>query len=97
VAGKVAPGAETTDQAQIVNALGAPFVLYGLFGEADTEAIDAEPASELAADAMGTVWTLRTTRKGAAATADGGMIVDGDGAANNIGTLCVSPSNLPPS
>jgi hypothetical protein len=30
----------------------APFVLKGPFGEADTEAIDAEPDSELATDAM---------------------------------------------
>ena len=36
-----------------MNALGVPFVLEGLFGEADAEAIDAEPDSELAADAMG--------------------------------------------
>ncbi|KAF8490555.1 hypothetical protein F5888DRAFT_1867175 [Russula emetica] len=47
--GQVAPGPETTGQALIVNALGAPFVLEGLIGEADTEAIDAEPDSELAA------------------------------------------------
>ena len=39
----VAPGAETTGNAQIVNALGTPFVLEGLFGEADAEAMDAEP------------------------------------------------------
>jgi nuclear GTP-binding protein len=43
----VAPGAETTGQAHIVNALGMPFVLGGLFGEVDAEAIDAEPDSEL--------------------------------------------------
>ena len=36
---QVAPDTETTGQAQIVNALGAPFVLENLFGEADTEAM----------------------------------------------------------
>jgi nuclear GTP-binding protein len=45
--GQVAPGAETTGQAHIVDALGTPFVLEGLFGEVDAEAIDAEPDSEL--------------------------------------------------
>ncbi|KAH9062562.1 P-loop containing nucleoside triphosphate hydrolase protein [Lactarius deliciosus] len=45
---QIAPGAEMTGSAQIVDALGAPFVLEGLFGEADAEAMmDAEP---LAAD-----------------------------------------------
>ncbi|KAI9457235.1 P-loop containing nucleoside triphosphate hydrolase protein [Lactarius psammicola] len=34
---KIAPGAEMTGNAQIVGALGAPFVLEGLFGEADAE------------------------------------------------------------
>jgi hypothetical protein len=38
--GQVAPGAETTSQAQIVNALGAPFVLEGLFDEAGAETIE---------------------------------------------------------
>ena len=33
----VAPGAETTGNAQFVSALGAPFVLDGLFGEADAQ------------------------------------------------------------
>jgi hypothetical protein len=71
-----------------VNALGVPFVLEGLFGEADAEAIDAEqPDSELAANAMG--MDVEDDTEGAAATADGGMIVDDDGAANNIGTPCV--------
>jgi hypothetical protein len=36
-----------------VCAFGAPFVLEGLFGDADADAIDVEPDSELAADAMG--------------------------------------------
>ena len=77
-------GAETTGQAQIVSALGTPFVLEGLFGEADAGAMDPEPDSELAADAMGMKGAEGTT-----ATADGGVVVDDDGAANNIGTLCV--------
>ncbi|KAF8491749.1 P-loop containing nucleoside triphosphate hydrolase protein [Russula emetica] len=80
--GQVAPGAETTGQAQIVNALGVPFVLEGLFGEADAEAIDAVPGSELAADAMG--MDVEDDAERAAATADGGMIIDDDGAPNNI-------------
>ncbi|KAH8988295.1 P-loop containing nucleoside triphosphate hydrolase protein [Lactarius hatsudake] len=44
---QIAPGAEMTGNAQIVGALGAPFVLEGLFGEADAEAMmDAEPPAE---------------------------------------------------
>jgi len=75
-------------QAQIVNTLGAPFVLEGLFGEVNAEAMDTEPNSELAGDAMGMY--VEDDVEGAAVTADGGMIVDNDGAAaNNIGTLCV--------
>ncbi|KAH8995964.1 P-loop containing nucleoside triphosphate hydrolase protein [Lactarius akahatsu] len=47
---QIAPGAEMTGSAQIVGALGAPFVLEGLFGEADAEAMmDAEPAADDAA------------------------------------------------
>ncbi|KAI0294117.1 P-loop containing nucleoside triphosphate hydrolase protein [Multifurca ochricompacta] len=37
------PGAEATGNAQILSELGTPFVLEGLFGEADAEAMDAEP------------------------------------------------------
>ena len=59
----------------------------GLFGEADAEMIDAKPHSELAADAMDT--DVEDDAEGAAATADGGMIVDDDDAINNFGTLCV--------
>ena len=33
----IAPGAETTGNAQFVSALGVPFVLDGLFGEADAQ------------------------------------------------------------
>ncbi|KAF8488439.1 hypothetical protein F5888DRAFT_1639199 [Russula emetica] len=54
--------------------------LVHLFGEADAEAMDAEPDSELAADAMDTVMDVEYDVEGAAATADGGMIVDDDGA-----------------
>ena len=64
-----------------MNSLGTPFVLEGLLGEADAEAMDVEPDSELAAGAMGI-----DVEDDAA---DGGMIVEDDGAANSIGTLCV--------
>jgi len=37
-------------QAQIMSAFGAPFTPEGLFGEADAEAMDAEPGSRSAAD-----------------------------------------------
>jgi nuclear GTP-binding protein len=90
----VAPGAETTGQAQIVGALGMPFVLEGLFGEADAVlAMDTEPNLEPAADAMG------MDVEDDAATADGGMIVDDDVDGENntsIGSLCVfHPSFFP--
>jgi hypothetical protein len=87
---QVTPGAETTGQAEIVNTLGAPFILEGPFGE---EAIDAEPDSELAADAMG--MDIEDNAEGAAATADGGMIVDDDDAVNNTVTLCVFHPTYP--
>ena len=45
-----------------------PFVLEGLFGEADVEAIDAEPDSKIASDAMG--MDVEGDTDGAA---DGGM------------------------
>ena len=51
------------------------------------DAIDAERDSELAADVMG--MDVEDDAEGAAATADGGMIVDDDDAINNIGILCV--------
>jgi hypothetical protein len=76
-----------------VNALGVPFVLECPFGEADAEAIDAEPDSELAADAMG--MDVEDDAEGATSTADGGMIVDDDDAVNNIGTLCVFHPTYP--
>jgi len=63
------PGAETTGQEQTVNTLGASFVLKGLLGEADAEAIDAEPDSELAADVMG--MDVEDDAEGEAVTADG--------------------------
>jgi len=84
--GQVAPGAETTGQAQIVGALGTPFVLEGLFGEADAEAmmpVDVEPDSEVgAADSVG---------MDVEDDAGGGMIVDGDGGDidDNKNTPCV--------
>ena len=51
--GQVAPGDETTGHAQIVNALGTPFILESLFCEADAEAIDADPDSEPGAHNIG--------------------------------------------
>ena len=36
---QVAPGAEMTGCAQIVSELGTPFVLEGLFGDADADAM----------------------------------------------------------
>ena len=77
---QVAPGAETTGQTQCVNILGTPFALEGLFGEADAEAMDAEPDSELATGAIG-----MDVEDDAA---DRGMIVDDDGAANNTHYAC---------
>jgi hypothetical protein len=68
--GQVTPGAETTGQAQIMNALDAPFVQEGLFSEADVEVMDTKPDSELAADGIGI--DIEDNAKGAAATADGG-------------------------
>lgn len=47
---QVAPGAEMTGNAQIVGALGAPFVLEGLFGEADAEAMDVEDGGGMQID-----------------------------------------------
>lgn len=51
--GQVAPGAETTGQAQIVSAFGTPFTLEGLFDEANAESMDAEPGLLSAADNVG--------------------------------------------
>ena len=68
--------------------LGTPFVLEGLFGEADAEAMDAEPDLDPAADSMS-----MDVEDDAEATADGGMIVDDDedGAKNkaSVGSLYV--------
>jgi hypothetical protein len=47
--GQVAPGAESTGHAQIMNAFGAPFMVEGLFGAADAEAMDADPDSVVSA------------------------------------------------
>lgn len=71
---------------QIVNALGAPFPLEeGPFGEADAEAIDAKPDSELAADAMG--MDIEDDAEGEVTTTDG--VVDDADVVNNTVTLCV--------
>ena len=51
----VAPGTEMTSNAQYVSALGAPFVLEGLFGEADAEAMmdaDAGPSGRRSASGL---------------------------------------------
>src|SRR5216683_8446818 len=72
--GQVAPGAESTGHAQIVNTFGAPFMLEGLFGEADAEAMDADPDSELAADNIG----MDVEDDAGSGPALGGMIIDED-------------------
>ena len=51
----VAPGAEMAGNAQYVSALGAPFMLEGLFGEADAEAMmdaDAGPTGRRSASGL---------------------------------------------
>jgi len=73
---RVAPGFETTGHAQIVNTFSVPFVLDGLFGEANAEAMDAELDSEPTADSV------------AAVVADGGVIVNDDNS-HGVGPLCV--------
>jgi hypothetical protein len=91
--GQVAPGAETTGQAQIVSALGTPFVLEGLFGEADAEAMDAEPDLEPATDVMS--MDVEGDAEGAAATAEGGMIIDDDSGAKNNTSIGTSRDHDP--
>lgn len=71
--------AETTGQAQIQKALGAPSVLRCLSCDVDEEAINAEPDSKLVADGMG--MANEDNAKEASAISDGGMIVGDDGAA----------------
>ena len=71
-------------------------MLEGLFGEADAEAMDAEP--DLDPDADSVSMDVEDDAVEAAATADGGMIVDGDdGAMNNISisSLCVFHPSFP--
>jgi hypothetical protein len=79
-----------------VSALGTPFVLEGLFGEADAEVMDAEPDLEPATDVMN--MDVEGDAEGTAVTPDGGMIIDDDfGAKNNtsIGKSCVFHPYLP--
>ena len=83
--GQVAPGAETTGHAQIVSTFGAPFMLEGLFGEADAEAMDADPDSNPATDNAG--MDIEDDAS-AAVAADGGMIVDDD-YSHSADPLCV--------
>src|SRR5258708_4068806 len=65
-----APGAESTGQAQILDTLGTPFVLAGLFGEADAAALDppagnrddtmqVEPLADIADAGMNDVCVVR--------------------------------------
>jgi hypothetical protein len=54
-----------------VNTFGAPFMLEGLFGEADAEAMDAEP--ELGESSPGVGMDVENE-----VAADGGMVVDHD-------------------
>jgi hypothetical protein len=46
-AGQIVPVAENTSNAHLVGALEVPFVLEGLFGEADAEAMDPEPREDV--------------------------------------------------
>ena len=68
---QVAPGAEMTGCAQIVSELGTPFVLEGLFGDADADAgmMDVEPSE----DAVATMDVEDEVRDG------GGMQIDNEG------------------
>jgi len=86
--GPTAPGAETTGQVQLVNAFGAPFMLEGLFGEADAEAMDADTDSEPAADNIG-MDIEDDTGSGLAVR---GMIVDDDIACVLHPTLTLFPA-----
>jgi nuclear GTP-binding protein len=82
--GQVAPGAETTGHAQILSAFVAPFMLEGLFGEADAEAMDVVPDSEPATDNA----AMEVENDAAAVAVDGGMVVDDD-YSNSADPLCV--------
>ena len=64
-------------------------MLEGLFGEADAEAMDADPDSEPAADNAG----MDVEDDAAAVVADGGMIVDDDNS-HGASPLCVLPTPL---
>jgi hypothetical protein len=57
-----------------VNAFGAPFMLDGLFGEADAEVMDADADSEPAAGNIG----MDVEDDAGSGAAVGGMIVDDD-------------------
>ena len=69
-----------------MNAFGAPFMLEGLFGEADAEAMDADPDSEPGVDNIG----MDVEDDAGSGPALGGMIVDED-------TPCVLHPNPHPS
>ena len=57
-----------------MNVFGVPFILEGLFGEADAEAMDADPDSELGAHNIG----MEVEVDARSGPAVGGMIVDDD-------------------
>ena len=57
-----------------MNAFGTPFMLKGMFGEADAEAMDADPDSELGAHNIG----MEVEVDAGSGLAVGGMIVDDD-------------------
>ena len=59
--GRVAPGAETTGQTQIVNALGTPFVLEGCSVKRMLKRLTPNPIRNW--PLVQWVWTLRTTRR----------------------------------
>ena len=72
--GQVSPGPETSGHAQIANVFGTPFMLEGLFGEADAEAMDADPDLEPSAHNIG----MDVEDDAESGPAVGGTIVDDD-------------------
>jgi len=72
-AGQVAPGVETTCEAQIVSAFGAPFTLEGLSEEAGAEAMGAEPVG----GPPQTMWAwMSKTMRGSGAAGRGMIVYD---------------------
>ena len=81
---EVTPGTETTGHTPTVGAFGVPFMLEGLFGEADAKATDADPDSNPATDNVG----MDVEDDATAVAAERGMIVDDDHS-HSAGLLCV--------